>query len=103
MTDSSKRNQKHHAGMGALPCKGGVFFRVWAPHADQVWVMGDFNDWSKTRHPLVHEGNGYWYAEVKGAKAGQGYKFVLRHGDTMLERIDPYARQVTNSVGHGVI
>ena len=103
MTDSSKRNRKHHAGMGALPCKGGVFFRVWAPHADQVWVMGDFNDWSKTEHPLVHEGNGYWYAEVKGAKAGQEYKFVLRNGDTVLERIDPYARQVTNSVGHGVI
>ena len=103
MTDSSKRNRKHHAGMGALPCKGGVFFRVWAPHADQVWVTGDFNDWSKTRHPLVHEGNGYWYAEVKGAKAGQEYKFVLRNGDTVLERIDPYARQVTNSVGHGVI
>ena len=103
MTDSSKRNRKHHAGMGALPCKGGVFFRVWAPHADQVWVTGDFNDWSKTEHPLVHEGNGYWYAEVKGAKAGQEYKFVLRNGDTVLERIDPYARQVTNSVGHGVI
>ena len=68
MTDSSKRNRKHHAGMGALPCKGGVFFRVWAPHADQVWVTGDFNDWSKTRHPLVHEGDGYWYVEVKGAK-----------------------------------
>ncbi len=95
--------RENRPGMGALPYRGGVSFRVWAPHADEVWVTGDFNDWSKTAHPLVSEGNGYWYAEVKGAKAGQEYKYILRNGDLLLERIDPYARQVTHSVGHGVI
>ncbi|MDO5102351.1 MAG: alpha-amylase family glycosyl hydrolase [Lautropia sp.] len=103
MSVSADQKPKHHAGMGALPYEGGVFFRVWAPHADQVWVMGDFNDWSRTDHPLSHEGDGYWYVEVPGAKTGQEYKYVLRHGETCLDRIDPYARQVTNSVGHGVI
>ena len=74
---------------GRTALQGGRFLPRLGAHADQVWVTGDFNDWSKTEHPLVHEGNGYWYAEVKGAKAGQEYKFVLRNGDTVLERIDP--------------
>ena len=33
-------------GMGAIVHKGGVAFRVWAPHAQSVFVKGDFNDWS---------------------------------------------------------
>ncbi len=37
------------------------------------------------------------------AKPGQEYKFLIRNGDQKLERIDPYARQVTNSTGNGVI
>ena len=94
---------QNRPGMGALPHEGGVSFRVWAPHADAVWVMGDFNDWSKTADPLRSEGNGYWYGDIAGARAGQEYKYLLRNGETLLERIDPYARQVTHSVGHGVI
>ncbi len=90
-------------GMGALPYDGGVAFRVWAPHAEQVWVTGDFNDWSDDETELASEGNGNWYAEVAGAKAGQEYKYVIRNGEQLLHRIDPYARQVTNSVGNGVI
>lgn len=46
--------------MGALPFAGGVFFRVWAPHADSVAVIGDFNDWSESANPLSSEGNGFW-------------------------------------------
>ena len=54
--------------------------------------------------PLTRENDeGYWYGCVDGAVAGQQYKFVLTNGDLRLERIDPYARQVTNSVGNGVI
>ena len=34
-------------GMGALPHPDGVSFRVWAPHADAVFVTGSFNDWSE--------------------------------------------------------
>lgn len=101
--DAQDVSAENRPGMGALPHEGGVSFRVWAPHADAVWVTGDFNKWSKTDHPMESEGNGYWYADVKGAKAGQEYKYVLKNGDIQLEKIDPYARQVTNSVGHGVI
>ncbi len=91
------------AGMGAIITDGGVAFRVWAPHADSVAVTGDFNEWSITADPLGDEGNGYWYGFVEGATAGQEYKFHLTNGEQELDRIDPYAMQVTNSVGNGVI
>ena len=89
--------------MGALPFAGGVFFRVWAPHADSVAVIGDFNDWSESANPLSSEGNGFWYGEVAEAAVGQEYRYHIVNGDQQFSRIDPYARQVTNSVGNGVI
>ncbi len=90
-------------GMGAIPFSGGVAFRVWAPHAERVWVTGDFNAWSDTADELASEGNGHWYGEVSKAAPGQEYKFVLKNGEQLLHRIDPYALQVTSSVGNGVI
>ena len=45
-------------GMGSIVHADGVFFRVWAPHADKVFVTGDFNDWSDSSHALEQEGNG---------------------------------------------
>ena len=90
-------------GMGAIVHRDGVAFRVWAPNAGSVFVKGDFNDWSDTATPLAHEENGYWYTDVPSARPGQEYKFVILNGEQKLERIDPYARQVTNSTGNGVI
>ncbi len=100
---SNKKVDQVWQGMGAIAHKDGVAFRVWAPNAQSVFVKGDFNDWSDTAAPLAHEENGYWYASVESAKPGHEYKFVLVNGDRKLERIDPYARQVTNSTGNGVI
>lgn len=91
------------AGMGAIPSDKGVGFRVWAPHADAVSVIGDFNDWSESADPLRDEGNGYWYGHVEQARVGHEYKFWLTSGENSFGRIDPYALQVTNSVGNGVI
>ena len=65
--------------------------------------MGSFNDFDASRHSLSAEGSGYWYGEVAEAKAGDEYKFEITSGKQKLCRIDPYARQVTNSVGNGVI
>jgi 1,4-alpha-glucan branching enzyme len=96
-------NSQVHNGMGAIVHKDGVAFRVWAPNAQSVYVKGDFNDWSDRATPLSHEENGYWYTDVASAKPGQEYKYVLIHGDQQFDRIDPYARQVTNSTGNGVI
>ena len=90
-------------GMGALPMKTGVAFRVWAPHAEAVHVKGDFNKWSDSADPLSAEEGGYWYGEVAGAKTGDQYKFLITNGDMRLERNDPYAREVTHSQGNSVV
>lgn len=90
-------------GMGAIVHESGVAFRVWAPHADRVSVMGDFNGWSGEADPLHHEEGGYWYGEVEGATAGQEYKFLLGAGEAVFDRNDPYARLVTSSVGNGIV
>jgi 1,4-alpha-glucan branching enzyme len=96
-----------HFGMGAIPHAKGVTFRVWAPHAEKVYVSGTFNDWSKTSTPLTSEKNGYWSIDVQGAKAGDEYKYVLHAPPDWnlppLSRIDPYARKVTNAAGNGII
>lgn len=86
--------------MGATPYPGGVSFRVWAPFASSVAVSGTFNGRSKTANPLANEGNGHWSADVPNAEVGHEYRYVL-NGDR--DRIDPRARQVTNSAGQGVI
>ena len=93
-----------HPGMGAIPHDKGVAFRVWAPNADAVSVIGTFNNWDATKHALARENaEGYWYADVPAAKVGDGYKFALKTPAGGLSKIDPYAREVTNSVGHGVV
>lgn len=100
---NQKPNPQVQVGMGAIVHENGVAFRVWAPNAQAVFVKGDFNDWSDSATPMTHEENGYWYADVVSAKPDQEYKYLLVNGDLKLERIDPYAKQVTNSTGNGVI
>jgi 1,4-alpha-glucan branching enzyme len=90
-------------GMGAIPYANGVAFRVWAPNAQKVSVIGSFNDWQADTDTCIHEENGFWYADLSHAKPGDEYKFHLVNGEQQLERIDPYAKIVTNSVGSGVI
>ena len=79
----------------------GVTFRVWAPNAKSVSVIGSFNNWDGARHALKQEGkSGVWSADVREAKPGDEYMFLI-NGE--LERKDPRARQVTASDGRGVI
>ena len=96
-------SEKVHVGMGAIPHEAGVAFRVWAPHADAVYVKGSFNDWSSDAHPMEREGEGYWYADIASAAIGDEYRYRILNGDKELLRLDPYARQVTSSVGNAVV
>lgn len=91
------------AGMGAISHNQGVFFRVWAPHAEQVSVIGDFNDWKVGKDMLVAEGNGHWGINVDNAKVGDEYKFHLNTPFGELHRNDPYALQMNHSNGNGII
>lgn len=79
----------------------GTVFRVWAPNAKSVSVIGSFNNWDGRRHPLRKEGaNGVWSLEVREAKPGDEYLYLI-NGE--LRRKDPRARQVTSADGNGVI
>ncbi len=71
----------------------GVLFAVWAPNAAQVNVVGDFNHWSRLRHPLRRRG-GIWELFVPGASIGMCYQYEIRTQDTgeWLRKSDPYGR-----------
>ncbi|MDD2784062.1 MAG: alpha-amylase family glycosyl hydrolase [Sulfuricurvum sp.] len=90
-------------GMGSILHEQGVAFRVWAPHAQRVSVIGSFNEWDGTKHPMLSEENGYWYANVPEAHAGDEYLFLLSTQNGEFKRIDPYAREVTSSVGNAIV
>ncbi len=107
LVDFSRRNdmishESKTAGMGALPRKNGVAFRLWAPNAQQVALIGTFNSW-QPRHFMEREGNGYWYAEVPEARTGHEYRYLLKTPAGELYRTDPYARQVTEAMGNAVV
>ncbi|MFZ1956042.1 MAG: alpha-amylase family glycosyl hydrolase [Desulfobacterales bacterium] len=97
------RTMAKHSGMGAIPHAKGVTFRVWAPHAEKVYLIGTFNGWSESSIPLSKEKNGYWSADVPEAKVGDEYRYLIHGPAGPLSRIDPYARKVTNAVGNGII
>lgn len=75
--------------------QGGVHFRVWAPNAERVWVIGDWNFWSDAdvMQPRS-DGSGIWEAEVAHAAPGQTYKYRIQTRDgRWLEKADPFAFQ----------
>jgi 1,4-alpha-glucan branching enzyme len=88
---------------GASPYKGGSRFAVWAPNADDVFVIGTFNNWNKTAHRMNQNPDGWWSINVPGAKPGDEYRYrIIKAGREYL-RIDPYARRVTSSAGNAII
>ena len=92
-----------HAGMGVILREGGAAFRVWAPNATTVAVSGDWNDWSDDATPMTAEDDGYWYADVDGVEISHEYRFAIQGPDGAVSRIDPYAREVTSSIGNGIV
>ena len=71
----------------------GVHFAVWAPSAQRVSVVGDFNNWDGRTHQMRKLiPSGIWEIFLPGVHEGAHYKFEIRgqHGDVML-KTDPYA------------
>jgi len=71
----------------------GTGFVVWAPNAQRVSVVGDFNFWDGRRHAMRVRGNGYWEIFVPGARADDKYKYeiVTRTGELLPLKSDPIA------------
>ena len=71
----------------------GTYFAVWAPDAEQVCVIGDFNDWNKRTHPLKpKDRSGIWEGVIPEAVKGARYKYhiVSRYNDYRVDKADPF-------------
>jgi 1,4-alpha-glucan branching enzyme len=73
----------------------GVHFAVWAPNAERVSVVGDFNGWNRESHPLKvrDDGSGIWEGFIPGVGNGTIYKYFIesRWGGYKAEKGDPFA------------
>ncbi|MEO8299700.1 MAG: 1,4-alpha-glucan branching enzyme, partial [Burkholderiales bacterium] len=81
--------------LGCHANEQGARFAVWAPNAQAVDVIGDFNGWQRGVHAAQPrwDGSGIWEAKVPGVQAGQRYKYAIRIRDgAWLEKADPFAR-----------
>lgn len=67
-------------------------FRVWAPNAQQVWLVGDFNQWDDSLPMTRREISGVWEVKTKLPQEGQFYKFKVKQADGKeIMKIDPFA------------
>ena len=72
--------------------QAGWTFRVWAPHAQSVAVMGDFNGWNDSDHPMRPLEGGVWEAFLPGLQQYDNYKYAVHTRDgRVLAKSDPYA------------
>src|SRR3954463_1429327 len=83
--------------MGANLVTGGATFRVWAPRATAVHVVGDFNAWARdAASALVKNSDDRWTGFIPGAQDGHKYKFHVAGTGTQGLKRDPYARELTH-------
>jgi len=91
----------------------GVLFSTWAPNADRISVVGDFNQWDGRVHPMRSRGSsGVWELFIPGISAGHLYKYEIRNraSGSILLKTDPYGQRfqirpdnasiVTDKSGH---
>ncbi len=72
----------------------GFYFAVWAPNATAVNVIGDFNGWNKTAHPLLvrFDNSGIWEGFIPNFNTGGAYKYhIAGFNGILLDKGDPFA------------
>ncbi len=89
-------NMEAYRYFGAHLCEqdgqAGVVFRLWAPHAKAVSVVGDFNDWVPAANPMQKVDDGIWEVFIPGMKQFDVYKYcVTTPADELAYKADPYA------------
>ncbi|PYK92914.1 MAG: 1,4-alpha-glucan branching enzyme [Verrucomicrobia bacterium] len=85
--------EKFGAHLRTMGDTAGVHFAVWAPNAQRVSVVGDFNGWDGRVNPMRKLiGSGVWELFLPGVKEGAHYKFEIRtHSGALLLKSDPFA------------
>ncbi len=90
-------HQRLYEKLGAHPATvegmDGTRFAVWAPNAERVSVVGDFNGWQPGVHPLIGSETGVWEGFIPGVHTGALYKYAIesRYGGYRVEKADPFA------------
>ena len=86
-----------YAVFGAHPAeqdgRQGTRFSVWAPHAENIWIEGDFNDWCGNGYRMERVGgSGVWTLFAPGVAAGSLYKYAIQHPSGEIRvKADPFA------------
>ena len=86
-----------YAVFGAHPAeqagRRGTRFSVWAPHAENIWIEGDFNDWCGNGYRMERVGDsGVWTLFAPGVAAGSLYKYAIQHPSGEIRvKADPFA------------
>ncbi len=73
----------------------GILFATWAPSAERISIVGDFNDWDGRHHPMrVRGGSGLWEIFIPGIQPGTHYKFEIRNRNShdIFLKSDPYGQ-----------
>ena len=89
------KHWKSYEKLGAQLCtldgEQGVHFAIWAPNAQTVSVVGDFNNWAGHNHTMCKLiASGIWHLFVPGIKSGNAYKFRVQTTEGTIDRADPY-------------
>ena len=94
---NESKHYRAYSKLGAHRCQEngqtGVHFSVWAPNAEYVSVIGEFNIWNRESHPLLRsKETGIWYGFIPNIEQGAHYKYYIRSqfGGYESERCDPY-------------
>jgi len=97
IAEGSHRELARCLGAQAMDIDGvvGVRFALWAPNAQRVSVVGDFNLWDERRHPMrLRHSAGVWELFIPQLAVGARYKYSLigAHGERLPQKADPLAR-----------
>ena len=95
---------QNYLGVDELEGEEGFIFRVWAPHAEQIQVIGDFTGWFDEPLDMTKNHIGVWEATSDLPEEGQLYKFLVkRKGGQVVEKMDPFATYLEPRPGTGAV
>lgn len=95
---------QNYLGVHELEGEKGFIFRVWAPHAEQIQVIGDFTGWFDEPLDMTKNHIGVWEATSALPEEGQLYKFLVkRKGGQVVEKMDPFATYLEPRPGTGAV
>jgi 1,4-alpha-glucan branching enzyme len=89
-----------HKYFGIHKVQGGWYYREWAPNAEQLWLLGEFNNWNPYSHPLERNKDENWEIFIKDSenlKHGSKVKVKVRANGNEIDRIPLYIKRAVQN------